>query len=1244
MHTNAQSCIAIKKFKESLCVSIFLFCLFNISIAQQPPYTFRHISQSEGLMHNDVRGIAQDRKGFIWIMTPNGLQRYDGSRFVNYPYDITNPVGIGDTRSSNLFSDTANNCLWITTPYFQKLDLEKQQFTTHTVEEILNDRSFVFNRYKSPTNSDWLVGDFGLFELSEKTKKLIPYPSSYSVHTLNANKSSSSFTDTQTGDTWMVGFWSGLSWFHKKTKKVYTHKYNPLRNELLKVMDQAGLMSIMMDSEANIWVSTTKSTFYRWSSSQNKLFVYSLKDDQPGNTHVANKVTTKNVICFFEDNHHTIWAGTENAGLLQYNREKDSFLTITNNEAAREGLHYHYTIRTIFQDREENIWLGTDKGVNLFNPYRQYFQSIHHEEGNLSSLPKNEINCVIQARNGDMIVGSWGGGITIFDSDWHFKKNISFDKPFEYDLIWSFMETDDGKIWAGSQHGYIHVYNPLSEMVERTFQPPEMGAMTIRCMTKDGAGNIWMGLHNGKIAKWDNTTKRFYAYNDGLKGLPQTFSPVLNIFFDSKGRCWVSTIYGFKQFDTEQRTYSAVYLPEPNNPHSISAFQTEGIEEYDDSTLVIGTANGGLNFFQPLTRQFTHLTTRDGLPDGSIHALKKDNNHIWFTTDFGLYKFRCGTKEFVRYLTEQGIITSSFTATGFYPQQNGNWMTATSSEIISFSPQKYVQQYQPESRLEITGFRVFDNLLSIDSILTIDKPVRLRYTKNFITIEFAILQYFNLQQNNYYYQLSSVDENWVEAGTKNFATYTNLQPGEYVFSVKAGNGSNVTKPTSFAIIIEPPFWRTIWFYLLLTAAACALALSLIRLREKNIKKVQAEKLKVQQLSADHYRNQLELEQIVNYFSSSLIDKSTVDDALWDVAKNLIGRLGFVDCMIYLWNSDKTKMVQRAGYGPKGSIEEIEKNLFDVLPGQGIVGYVMETTEAVLIPDTSKDLRYRVDEMVRLSEITVPIVHNNKLIGIIDCEHPDKNFFTLQHLQVLNTIAALIGTKIKSIESEQSLLQARIEMLGINEKLSEAKLEALRSQLNPHFIFNCLNSIDDLIQNNEKEKATAYLAKFARLIRNILETSKSNVIPCWKDIETLKVYLELEELRCDNSFTYHIDVAEEILNGDYKVPPLVIQPFVENAIHHGLLNKKESDKQLRIAVRVEGNSIQYIIEDNGVGRDLSAAYNSLNKPAHQSMGMQLTTERINLFNRENNGAIIITDLYDKQNKPAGTRVEVKLINP
>jgi ligand-binding sensor domain-containing protein/putative methionine-R-sulfoxide reductase with GAF domain len=1220
--------------------SIILFCFCLNLPAQQPTnFIFRHISQSDGLLHTAVKSIVQDSKGYVWILTTNGLQRYDGTRFINYPFDLNNPNRTADLRDMNLFVDNSRNNLWLMSSEIEKFDLQKNKFTLYTAEKILLDSSFTFDAYKDSSGNRWLAGEFGFFYYQQNEKKMAPYY--LTAPSLKPNHSAA-FTDNINGETWIAD-WKGLSLFDAKTKKIYSHHYNPIHHPLLQLMDKKNLSAINKDSEQNIWIGSGSQFFYRYNCVNKKLSVYSLADIE----HISklkNKEDHVMIIkCFFEDTRHNIWIGTVNGGLLKYNRAKDSFTYFLNEDMNRQGLHYNYEITCMLQDKQDNIWLGTDKGINIFNPYQQSFQSIHHQANNPASLPENEINHFIQAANGDIICGTWGGGITVYDSNWQFKKNIRFPGPYEYNLVWNFVQNDDGNIWIGCQHGYIHIYDPVKGTV-KTLDPPELHRSTIWDMKKDKAGNIWLALHDGKIAGWNKQQNKFYAYNDSSKGLGQIYKTALNIFFDSKQRCWVSTIAGFKQFDTERRMYSAVYVPDKKNTTAISAYSCSGIEEYNDSTLLIGTAYGGLNFFNTNKKTFSHITVNDGLPANSIHSLKKDSaGYIWFTTDFDLYKFKPGVGKFIRYKIEPGMINSEFKTSTIYQLKDGRWLTATAAEIICFNPQNNNETKSNIERPQITGFKIFDIPMVIDSLVNTGNPVRLSHRQNFLTIEFALLNYSNLQQTDYFYNLSGVDKGWVNAGAKRFASYTNLEPGEYIFSVKTGDENESTQSGFFKIIIAPPFWKT-WWFILSTGICIMLAVyQFIRWREKNIREIEEAKFKVQQLNAEQYKSKLEMEQIVNYFSSTLIDKTTVDDVLWDVAKNLIGRLGFEDCMIYLWDRGRTKMIQRAGYGPKGSIEEIEKNVFHVSPGQGVVGYVMQTKESVLIPDTSKDARYRVDEMERLSEITVPIIYNDDLIGIIDSEHQKKNFFSQKHVQVLSTIATLMANKIKSIESEQSLQQTKIEMLGMNEKLIAAKLEALRSQMNPHFIFNCLNSIDNLIQNNEKENATLYLSKFARLIRSVLESSKNNTISCWKDMETLKLYLELEELRWGNKISYQVVIADEILNGDYKVPPLIIQPFVENAIYHGLLNKIEGDKELLISVSVVNNHIHYIIQDNGVGRAKANEYKLLNKSAHQSMGMQITTDRINLFNQNNNGFVKIIDMVDEQYQPCGTKVIIELIN-
>ncbi len=246
--------------------------------------------------------------------------------------------------------------------------------------------------------------------------------------------------------------------------------------------------------------------------------------------------------------------------------------------------------------------------------------------------------------------------------------------------------------------------------------------------------------------------------------------------------------------------------------------------------------------------------------------------------------------------------------------------------------------------------------------------------------------------------------------------------------------------------------------------------------------------------------------------------------------------------------------------------------------------------------------------------------------------------------VVSIILASVVVLFAIIRSRDKSIRKKAEMEALVEKqISDLKIKALRSKMNPHFIFNCLNSIDNLIQTDEKDKATVYLSKFAKLIRAILENSKYNEVSCWKDLESLKLYLELEEFRYDNIFSCEIKIADEILQGDYKVPPLIIQPFVENAIHHGLLNKQFGSRNLKIDVMVNDNIIKYTITDNGVGRAQANAYKQINGDTHFSMGMEVTIDRINLFNNAEHEGVKITDLKDENDRPAGTQIEVWLLN-
>jgi sensor histidine kinase YesM len=203
------------------------------------------------------------------------------------------------------------------------------------------------------------------------------------------------------------------------------------------------------------------------------------------------------------------------------------------------------------------------------------------------------------------------------------------------------------------------------------------------------------------------------------------------------------------------------------------------------------------------------------------------------------------------------------------------------------------------------------------------------------------------------------------------------------------------------------------------------------------------------------------------------------------------------------------------------------------------------------------------------------------------------------------------------------------------------MQALRAQMNPHFIFNCLSAIDNLIQTNQPDKATTCLSRFAKLVRGVLDSSKNNLVPFEKDFETMKLYLEMEKFRCNNKFNYDLHADDELLHGDYKVPPLIIQPFIENAIHHGLLNKLDSNRQLKVNAHLEDEYIIYSITDNGIGRKKAHAIKQMNKPDQQSYGLSITRERIQLHNKDDKETgLVISDL-EEAGLPAGTKAVVRI---
>lgn len=1002
-----------------------LFCLDISAHAQttrarplHTSYITRNIDNTNGLDCNDVLAITQDHRGYIWIGTKTGLQRYDGLRFVNC-FDST--VKPRELMVSEIFPDDGHARVLYGQPDGR---LSEWNFFHHAPVEIT--RRSAPGRdlaYQDEQNKQWLLRIVWVDSSKKDSSGLVL------IHQPGQEMDQQGYfiADKMHHQTWLLYPRHGLLLLDDDKKKILPLPFpvNPIT-----------IQGIMTDSHGNLWLNSWSYEFYRYHLPTQKLHAYSLADVlvQEGNRNTLPVWISS----FLEDNHGVLWIGTGQTGLLQYDYAADEFHFLLRQPGNNLGLQYTDQINTIFQDKEENIWFGSDKGISIINPYRQYFSVLSNQDTADPAKVVSDIGPAALIKD-QIWTGSWGGGIKIYDTAYRLKKNFFFNGRYEQNMVWCFLEQKDGAVWAGCQQGVIHLITPDGHV--RSIQPPATEQRTIKAMTKDKAGNTLLGLHNGKIIIYSPALDSFLSYNPSNQPPSFRLSPIESLLVDDQDICWAGTNLGLAEFDIRKKAFVACYRP-------VAGVDVRcwGIYPYRDSLLIVGTENDGIYFFDRRTKTFSRIPVNEDQPHWTVHAITVDSlRKIWFTTDFTIGCYDPQTKKCFVVQPQPGLINSAFQSAYFITPPKGKWITCTSTEVVGFYPHQLRAVQQQTPPVNITGFKVFTNPLFIDSLLARGQPIQLSYKQNFISIEFSNLAFSGILRTKYFYRLEGVDPDWVYGGTRGYANYTNLPPGKYTFRVRTENALNDEGAAAFQINIIAPYWATGWFKAVAVIAAVLLLLLIV---------------------GRHYRG----------------------------------------------------------------------------------------------------LRLEAD-MKR---------------------------------QIANT-----------------------EMM------------ALRAQMNPHFIFNCINSIDALIQNNDKYLATIYLNKFARLIRNILDSSKQNTIPLTRDLETLQLYIDLEQFRNEDKFKAEIHVDEQLLEEDCRIPPLIIQPYVENAILHGLRHRQDSSGRLSIRICREGEHLVYRIQDNGVGRAAN-----MQRPSHRSYGMEISRDRVNLFNKQEHIPVIITDLH-QDGRPAGTCVQVSL---
>lgn len=833
----------LSPFKIILLLSL-LISLNQLTLSAQKTnfYIFRNISTAAGLASDHVTSIIQDKKGYIWISSGNGLQKFDGMAFTNYHYDPYDSQSISSDNAGFLQLDHDGN-IWIFSS-FLGFNIFTPSSGKNTRVSDLKDPAF--KNLNNSTNAcldnqgnTWLISLNTIVKYEAVHHKIVSYD--YLLPKEKAfGASRSIICDPHTGNLWINNYAYGICMLDPKKNVLYNKMHNPENLPIFNLSSDPGLLFI--DSNNNLWINSFSGDLYRYN-----LITHQHEKFNPQSLKIqSGKLNRIFIDCMMQDRIGNIWMGARKDGLLEYFPQSNSFCLIPRNSHAQGGLDYIEYLHCLLEDKEGNIWIGSDKGVSIFNPSRLQFQSVN------LPVAKNELQSTaavlnfLQSKTSDIWVATYGQGLQIFDQHLQFKTGFTYRENNlgaigdSYNRVWSFLTQPNGKIFIGCQHGWLSIYDPKYGNFINV-QPAGLNKSTIFNMVLDSAQNTWFALYSG-IAKWDHKSNSFSSYTDLLSSHGNTENQVFDILIDNNQIIWVATqTKGLQKFDAVTGRFMKAYVKEKNNPNKISDNSIQCIIKIKDSLLALGSASGGINIFNTFTEQFSHITTREGLPSNNITALYFQAPHdLWIATMQGICKMNLENKRVFHYGIEDGILVNTFAdCLRFYKTKNGRLLLGYVGGFVSFNPDSIGSKEAP-ANVTIEGLKVFDQYLPSDSLLGRSDSIYLSYRQNFITVEFASLSFLEPQRINYYYQLTTVDKDWVNAGNQRFASYANLSPGGYIFKVKSENRDGIFSPevTTVWIFIQPPFWQTWWFKVILVASVALLLYGLYRYQINQLLKLQ----------------------------------------------------------------------------------------------------------------------------------------------------------------------------------------------------------------------------------------------------------------------------------------------------------------------------------------------------------------------------------------------------------------------
>lgn len=1188
---------------------LLLLCFLCFRLQAQPlaPENFVHYTTANGLSHNSVRHVLQDGTGFVWIATPSGLNRFNGRRFVQYH---------STSDSLSLPSEEISGMTWLNKDLLgvyssglhiihTKTGKRHNLFVPYHRKQLQYKFNGIVQAKGDAEGNLYVLTGSGFYHFDKQHNLLSRYdhykeaevPVAYFVF----GRELFTFDD----DRLLIVAIDGFYVYHKKLRqlKKMTDSDCPLLADFQPYPKQFYTFFQPLPGQLFAVKAHSDSLFYL-NFKEKKTVVSRLPFNAgPEGFHWRSRLARVNDSLYYVSAHETgfyqlrFWP---RSGKLALNPQK---------------FFPQQQCQGLLVDREQKLWVATAKGLFRQDEGRSQVSTTPLPEAVEKRYPNAVFDGLFVTETQVMAGTRFPGNMLVFD-----KKTFRFESLTDLEAlrkqtgnpynIYTLKPAGKNALLAAA-NGAPVLFNRNGKDPRTLSLPGWNNTGWASDVFTDSKGELWISTVRVYRCRPSGAVFSIIPDEELLKNGVEVPEVIRE---DGDGNFWMTrnglSRYNLKKGCFDLRLDSFPYLKIPDQRVSVLEI------EKGRNTMWWASSNNGLLSYDIGRKTFRHFTTADGLPDNNISALAVVGNRLWVAGTTGLASLDLRTFTITGFGTEDGFPDMPVLnkADFFYDSAAQTLYLAFAKAVARFRPDELLQTKKPpQVFIEEVVLGDREPVFLPSGVLTTS------WKKSEARITIGTVNFTDAAGMRYAYRIAKeASSGWTDLGTQTSFAVSSLPPGQHTIEVKVYSAAHrwPDQIRRIRLSVTPPFWQEAWFVFLLSALLVAAVYGLVRWRTTVVRRKEMVNTQIEKLKAENYKAQFELEQISNYFSSSLADKKTEEAVLWDVARNLIGRLHYEDCIIYLWNDTKTKMVQKAAYGPKGEPEIIKADSFTVSSGQGIVGHVMQTGKPVLVHDTSRDVRYRVDDQFRLSEVAVPIVHNNELLGVIDSENSKANYYSQRDVKILTTIAALIANKLKQVQSEQTLEAKQRELAGINEQLAEAKLAALQAQMNPHFIFNALNSIKRMILDGDNDKASRYLSKFALMIRMTLEHARQVFVKLDENIEYLKAYLDMEKLRFDDSFAYSIQTDDVLDGSDTLLPSMMMQPLVENAIWHGLMQAK-SGKQIKIAFAQSGGRLLCTVEDNGIGLKQAEELRKQQRPLHRSVGLENLQNRIRIINEKYN---------------------------